>query len=316
MVMIDAVTAPTCFLCGCMERQPAGTLSGQELRDLWRAIGRSIDEAAWEALSPGQNVTCFRCTRCGFEHFDPRWAGSAPFYAELNRDGYYVSWRPEFSRTLSWAKKRRFATVLDVGCGRGEFLDLARNAGLKTFGIELNRDGAVVAREKGHSVFSCLLEQLKDESPQTKFDLITCFQVMEHVPDPVGLLRQALGFLAPGGQVSVSVPNSFGLYWFHPSDPYQWPPHHISRWRKADLVSLGRAAAAELVQLGGDPLYGGTMLGFWRQEAILRRVLGKKQMMGSDVAARMVSMCYRKLGLKYVFRNSGISLFAAYSNRE
>ncbi len=96
--------------------------------------------------------------------------------------------------------------LLDVGCQFGIFLEMARQAGYEVTGVELTRQEAVHAQQRiGCTVYDRPLEDL--ELPAGSFDMVTYLDVVEHLEDPVGQLREAHRVLKPGGWLIVRVPN-------------------------------------------------------------------------------------------------------------
>lgn len=96
-------------------------------------------------------------------------------------------------------------SVLDVGCGQGAFLDLAGGAGLKTAGVEISADAAGAARRKGHRVF----QASADGEPWTEgatYDVVTMWDLLEHLRRPGRALEAAFGALRPGGRLLVVTP--------------------------------------------------------------------------------------------------------------
>jgi SAM-dependent methyltransferase len=95
--------------------------------------------------------------------------------------------------------------VLDVGCATGDFLLLARERGWNTLGVDPSpaREQAMAAgvRMVGRTIDDA------DVAPHS-IDLITFWDVLEHLPDPVTSLRRARELLAPGGLVAATVPNA------------------------------------------------------------------------------------------------------------
>lgn len=138
---------------------------------------------------------------------------------------------------------RRFITsgrVLDVGCSAGFFLDEARKTGFHVTGLELSPDTAALARTLyGLEVVVDTLDNFRDQQPRgAGWDLITLWDVIEHVPDPVAVLQAAFDLLVPGGRVILLTPRADGLfprlsaplgrltgYW-----PHAEPPHHLSQF--------------------------------------------------------------------------------------
>ena len=97
-------------------------------------------------------------------------------------------------------------TLLDIGCGDGEFLVLCRDAGWSCSGIELSRQAAMRAAQKGVTVLSP--NMLERGEWARHFDIVTMINVLETVADPVIMLRQATILLASGGLVIVRATNS------------------------------------------------------------------------------------------------------------
>src|SRR5260370_23952695 len=174
----SAESPSECLLCAHDQFQVAEQLLGKDLRQLWRAGGHEWTPQAWGKIVEDYPVVMWRCQRCGFLFFDPSLAGNETFYREAESPGYYSDARPEFHRSLGFMRGRGLNRVLDVGCGSGAFLDLARQAGHATFGLELNPAAAKKAGAKGHTIYRQLLDQLDRTQTAGGFDVITLFQVL------------------------------------------------------------------------------------------------------------------------------------------
>ncbi len=103
-------------------------------------------------------------------------------------------------------------TVLDVGCGGGILTESMASAGAKVTGIDLSEKALSVARlhlfESGHSVDYRLIsaEDLAAEMP-AHFDIVTCMEMLEHVPDPASTIAACARLVKPGGHVFFSTLN-------------------------------------------------------------------------------------------------------------
>ena len=96
-------------------------------------------------------------------------------------------------------------TVLDIGSHAGRFLSLARQAGWRAEGTEINaRTAAYAAERTGVPVHRVRAEQVL-ELKQT-YDAITLTDVLEHIPEPLRLLSTVRRALVPNGWVSIKVP--------------------------------------------------------------------------------------------------------------
>jgi SAM-dependent methyltransferase len=95
--------------------------------------------------------------------------------------------------------------LLDVGCGTGEFLGLARDSGWDVSGTELSPHGAMVAAKADFPVFTG--EVWEAGYPSEHFDLVTCWHVLEHVTDPPRFAAEFHRILRPGGYCLLATPN-------------------------------------------------------------------------------------------------------------
>jgi 2-polyprenyl-3-methyl-5-hydroxy-6-metoxy-1,4-benzoquinol methylase len=96
--------------------------------------------------------------------------------------------------------------LLDVGCGKAQFVRVAERNGWDAWGVELDEGACNYAR--AHFGLRTVLNGSLDhpELPE-QFDVITLWDVIEHVPDPVGIFRQVEQRLRPGGLVAVRTAN-------------------------------------------------------------------------------------------------------------
>ena len=135
--------------------------------------------------------------------------------------------------------------LLEVGCGYGLFLAAARDRGYDVAGVELSQPAARHARE----AFGLAVEQgqLAEAKLSGRFDVITAWDTLEHVPDPVAFLRTARGLLADDGVLAFSTPYFSSLparllrtrWWTLKPAEHIWhytPEHHRLVLARAGLV--------------------------------------------------------------------------------
>lgn len=96
-------------------------------------------------------------------------------------------------------------TILDVGCSAGAFLDVAKRAGWRTIGVELNAAEAELCHRRGHKVHACAIDEL---SLTEKVNAITLWDVFEHIKDGGRCLSQLDGHLAEGGVIFLQIPSA------------------------------------------------------------------------------------------------------------
>jgi 2-polyprenyl-3-methyl-5-hydroxy-6-metoxy-1,4-benzoquinol methylase/ribosomal protein S27E len=101
-------------------------------------------------------------------------------------------------------------TILDIGCSAGGFLNIAKEEGWKTHGLEFNRQEAKFARDKGHEVFETDLKKFTEQH-NLKFDAITLWDVFEHIKDGRELMEYASLSLNKGGGLFIQSPTPSAL---------------------------------------------------------------------------------------------------------
>jgi 2-polyprenyl-3-methyl-5-hydroxy-6-metoxy-1,4-benzoquinol methylase len=104
---------------------------------------------------------------------------------------------------------RNCRNVLDIGCGRGEFLEILRAAGVPSRGIDLSAECAARCRQKGLDAEVADLFAYLAEQSEACFDGIFCAQVVEHLPPErlPEMLKLAVTRLQPGGVIAIEAPN-------------------------------------------------------------------------------------------------------------
>jgi len=131
----------------------------------------------------------------------------------------------------------RAGSLLDVGCGDGAYLALVRDCGWKVTGVEPDSSAANYARTMGLTVHQGDLSILRES--KELFDVITLSHVIEHVHDPLKMLRDCFDLLRPGGQIWLETPNTDSLV--HQEFGQNWrgleAPRHLVLFNKLTLMS-------------------------------------------------------------------------------
>jgi len=148
------------------------------------------------------------------------------------------------------APYRRSGALLDLGCSSGSFLESMKGEPWKLYGIEMSAEGAKTAEARsGAHVF---VGDIPDApfAPES-FDVITCFDVLEHLYEPRQVMANVGEWLKPGGIFYVLVPNIdsaearvFGSYW-HGLEL----PRHLSHFSPASLKFLAESVGLRQVSL-------------------------------------------------------------------
>lgn len=167
-------------------------------------------------------------------------------------------------RYIDLAAPLRDARALDVGCGGGILSEAMARSGARVMGIDLSQ--AVLDVAELHALESKLAveykaiaaEELAAASPGS-FDLVTCMEMLEHVPDPAATLSALATLVKPCGNVIVSTlnrkPMAFAVAILGAEYIARMLPRGTHEYlkfiRPSELARWGRSAGLELIDLTG-----------------------------------------------------------------
>ncbi len=116
-------------------------------------------------------------------------------------DNYYMGKRQDMLKFIDI----KVSKILEIGCGEGNF---ATNfTDIEYWGVEPATQHAKAAEQKGLKILNGLYEDVEDKIPNSYFDLIVCNDVIEHMIDPIGFLKDVKKKLKPTGKLIASIPN-------------------------------------------------------------------------------------------------------------
>ena len=175
-------------------------------------------------------------------------------------------------------------SVLDVGCGHGFFLAAARARGHVCKGVDLDEE----ALEYATAVLGVdtVREPLTSFSaPDGEYDLVTFWQVLEHLAEPGTCMRRAVAALKDGGVVAGSMPNIRGIGAKIRGNRWDLlvPPEHIAYFDEASCTAMLQTAGLQPLFVGTIPMYAapyfkvgirvGVMQAAMRASGVLRAAL-------------------------------------------
>jgi len=189
------------------------------------------------------------CEQCGLCFADPMRPGDSAYYAQHivyhatdpgTLRNHYISARRSANRRLLGMVPPGGRT-LDVGCGFGAFVAFATELGFDAYGLDFNSDQIFAGRETFGLGDRLIVGRVEDSANclqrAAPFDLVTLFEVIEHVAEPAGLIEEVRGLLCPGGVLALSCPNE--ARWQPTGRIFvDYPPHHLTRWRPGTLRAL------------------------------------------------------------------------------
>ena len=219
--------------CPLCEAKPLldQSVSVVDLVALWDTAGINV-----ERIFSDKEIGKYACDNCDLGFYFPFFPGDDKFYGSLALwDWYYKhpgKTEYEFSSKLALPGMR----LIDVGCGIGEFSEFLTKQ-VDFLGVELSSKSVELARTLGRNVKQIDINNAPDDF-NNHFDMVTCFQVLEHIVDVDVFVKSLIKLCKPGGIIVIAVPNNDGFVGSAVNNILNMPPHHILLWNKSSLYFL------------------------------------------------------------------------------
>ncbi len=176
--------------------------------------GATDDEPVCCKRRGERSYTCVRCRRCAF-HFvnpEPDEGELLALYDAAYEEGHRATWHgleDELnSAVVELLRAHGVTSVVDLGAGQGRFVQMARGAGLAAEGVEPSAANCRAAAVRyGLALQRATIRAFLETAPPGDLAAVTLLNVLEHLPDPQGVLRDLFATVRPGGLVVVVVPN-------------------------------------------------------------------------------------------------------------
>jgi SAM-dependent methyltransferase len=174
-------------------------------------------------------------------------AGDELFYRDISSrwPSYYRTNRWEYA--IARGHIQAGSQVLEVGCGRGYFLNSLEHFVSGGVGLELNRS-AIEAKVTKFTMQQALIENFAVENPQ-QFGAVCSFQVLEHVVDPAEFIRNCVACLKPGGVLILSTPNYDYVAHRRHEDAFDLPPHHLNHFTSSVYEKIAALFGLEVIDI-------------------------------------------------------------------
>jgi 2-polyprenyl-3-methyl-5-hydroxy-6-metoxy-1,4-benzoquinol methylase len=237
-----------CWICGSPD--PRLVRKGALPSDLAAAHFRITDKAY------GCTADIYQCRKCGFRQSSTL-RDVLHFYEEMGDNEYEAT---RAARALQArmllryvARHRRSGSLLDVGAGSGILVQEALACGYQAEGIEPSRSLFEQGQAHGLPLHHGVLPYAEVPGP---YDVVTLVDVIEHVGDPVKLLRQAAGLLNNNSILVIVTPDVgsiaarlLGWRWWH------YRIAHIGYFNRDNLALAMRRAGLEIIDVSRPAWY-------------------------------------------------------------
>ena len=171
------------------------------------------------SLGYGYHHAIVKCKNCGLVYANPRWdnneiidrykAVEDPLYLQ-ERAGRVLTFTKHLVPLQKWTGLPNGKTLVDVGAYTGIFVEIAQKAGWNAIGIDPSKWAVENARKRGLNMICGTLET--SNIPHTSLDVITMWDVVEHLTDPSSEICHSYNLLKPGGWLVLHTMNIDSLF--------------------------------------------------------------------------------------------------------
>lgn len=190
--------------------------------------------------------TIFECPDCTLQFSsdmdtvnpnDPRIERGHPRRTDLI--GSLLGWAQQ---SMLKMKIKEGGSILEVGCGTGDFVHAAKKIGYDTIGVDLDKTTVEAGRKywKTDLLIPMSAHDYFVKNKGKKFDMVCAFAVLEHLMDPHQLMEEMKECLADDGYIIFEVPNNGPLQKIYRKTTrvLDYPPTHLTRWNKKALCKF------------------------------------------------------------------------------
>ena len=184
------------------------------------------------------------CTNCGIHYYNFEIPDTSEFYKKLSTlHNLYSKDKWDYDEALKIVEKYEPKSLLDIGCGYGYFIEKIQNAVERVVGSEFNPTAIDVCQNKGIELYTTNLKEVPE-----KFDMITAFQVFEHVKDNKTFIEDCLNILKPNGLLLLVTPNPNSELIKYAPGILELPPHHCCDIPKESYEYIAKTYNLEILE--------------------------------------------------------------------
>lgn len=218
--------------------------------------------AVKDFLVSGDEFNISSCKNCGLRFTNPRpddselyrYYDSEEYVSHANESNNLVNRLYKIARSFTLKSKRKLIekysinkNLLDVGCGTGHFLKQCKNHNWQVTGVEPNS----LARNQASQLLSGNVFQEISEIPDSRYDVITMWHVLEHLPDLPHTIEKLKKLLHQNGSIIIAVPNyeSYEQKMFKENWAAYDVPRHLYHFNKTSIKFLFDKHGLKVVEI-------------------------------------------------------------------
>lgn len=184
-----------------------------------RPVCKTAKNAAYlfdkiDRVSNKNNISLYRCASCktnflgqyDLSYDDQLYAYYEKYKGKHKTELFDSVTHKSYLKVLALLQSQtEVNSILDVGCGIGDFVNTAVEEGFNAQGIELAKPAVEIAKQ--HNLPAEHVDFFSETISESSVDALTMFEVIEHLPDPVSFLKRAANVVKPGGLIYLTTPN-------------------------------------------------------------------------------------------------------------
>lgn len=302
-----------CPVCGGVKFRTLETIEIDKQHATYCRSNKMAAELLTKALNHTSNYQMRRCADCSLEYADPFASPGAEWYGVLySHLKLFPGNRWEFGEVKKSIAQGQ--NVLDYGCGDGKFLNFISDKTSNAFGCDFSPHA--IDRVKQNGFTADVLSTSGDSDlvrSRGPFDHIVAFHVLEHLDRLSSLFDLAGAVAGQHTNLWVAVPSDMRAdRVFGATDPLDQPPHHLSRWSRKSLETVGLKFGWRMSGFLYEPIAWRTSL--WEKSR--RTSIYRKLSVGptSERLARLVLLPFMCIAGPHAL--SGFSMLARFTREE
>ena len=270
-----------CPLCGSEKTKVIEKINNRLLLDIYKK-NFGID---CKDLISSEHTLYLNCNICNLYFFNDAVEGDENFYLSLQKnDWYYLKDKEEYLSASNFIESGNI--VLDVGCGQGEFSNYVSRNGARFIGLESSQNAKKLAENQGIDILNLSIQSYASSNYES-VDVVTSFQVLEHVHDPKVFIQSKLKALKPEGIMIIAVPSQDSFIADITNGVLNMPPHHLTRWSDETLRFIAEFFDLELIHLNHEKVQNVHIRYYW--DTVIQSYLIKPKLIDISFKRKIIS---------------------------